>query len=1100
MRDPHAQTTWPATASPRRHSRGRARLTLCVIAVLTATLGAHAQDVSPAPILQWFEGTYETQIDRAPDLFMAGYGTVWAPPPGRADLSDFSVGYDVYDRFDLGAWDRKTLYGTQTGFQRFAELLHRQGGQMHVDAIINHNGFSDASTPGFLEAGGYPGFLLQNPDGGNDPFGVPNTDGDFNSAFDFGTIRERLAGLIDIDHATNWQFIRHPVDPGDPNNLPAGWTPDGAGRLANVPDPNNRRFYPDRDGPAIFVFDPVTGEQNIPIYSFNVDDPMAGDPVAENATGLLMRYMQWMVQVNGVDGFRIDAAKHVEGFTFDFLDRAVYRQNPRLNLDGSTNHVFSYSEVFDSDRGFLQTFVKKNIDPNDPGRVGANRDVLDFAQYFALRGNLTGNGAANDWNNVVNAGQDVFDDGLKNGSAGVMFVRSHDEFGPDMGNVAHAYMLLHPGNAVVYFNGKEHGEGRDFPKDGRGDALGGVFGDTVTDLVEIRNTHGRGNYIERWLEKENFAFEREGSMLVLLSNRNDGGFDSRTVNVNLPFGTPLIELTGNAKRWNDQVGGTDIPELIQVTDDGPNTQTKVNVRFLRNNGQDRGYLVYGLATPQSSNGLELTNVDSVLPGGTPEPNGFSNGTTRLTDLHVIKDDQFTLRLDTLPANLLGFFRDRDADGDNALFKIDGGLDANGNGQVDFVTPGGVTYGFEQFTTTHQPGFFDPDGNGRYEQLIDTTILDEGVYFITARAFRHRDDGGPAVFSDFKKVIYVDRLPPISAIGEARQVNDPGFGDHDFLVDSLDFTADSMHVFLNLPAAMDQQTVLDMALDGQGAAERVDVARFKKFFGGVGEGNNVLTVVTFEPTGTSNVQRFTGQYLPGGRGAGFGDLNFDGARSVEDVAGTSFGFEAVLYSQDTAFNPAADINGDGRVGWADLIGLENELIVGGASQAALDEYDAMLLRRGNVNQQFGTDSFDIDAAFDRFGTDDWFADIDSSGTVDQTDVGLLVGTILGTHFGDANLDRRVDEFDLSILADNWQAADTRWGLADFTGDEVTDEDDLIVLAENWFAHDPGAAPISAEQLLASFGVDIPEPGTLAAFAMVFVLVTRRRTHRLRCAHA
>ena len=31
-----------------------------------------AVDVSPAPFLQWFEASYETMIDRAPDLFQAG--------------------------------------------------------------------------------------------------------------------------------------------------------------------------------------------------------------------------------------------------------------------------------------------------------------------------------------------------------------------------------------------------------------------------------------------------------------------------------------------------------------------------------------------------------------------------------------------------------------------------------------------------------------------------------------------------------------------------------------------------------------------------------------------------------------------------------------------------------------------------------------------------------------------------------------------------------------------------------------------------------------------------------------------------------------------
>ncbi|MEE2844565.1 MAG: hypothetical protein VX761_08675, partial [Planctomycetota bacterium] len=49
-------------------------------------------DASAPAILQWFEADYDVIEDRMPDLFSAGYGSVWLPPPGRADMSDFSVG------------------------------------------------------------------------------------------------------------------------------------------------------------------------------------------------------------------------------------------------------------------------------------------------------------------------------------------------------------------------------------------------------------------------------------------------------------------------------------------------------------------------------------------------------------------------------------------------------------------------------------------------------------------------------------------------------------------------------------------------------------------------------------------------------------------------------------------------------------------------------------------------------------------------------------------------------------------------------------------------------------------------------------------------
>jgi len=916
-------------------------LLAATLAVGLTSAAPHAA-ADPAPILQWFDSTYATQEKRTADLFMAGYGAVWMPPTGRADSGNFSVGYDVYDRFDLGSPGNPTLYGTETGLKQTISTFHRAGLAAHADIILNHNGFSDASTDGFLEAGGYPGFLLQNPDGGNDPFGVPGTDGDFNSSFDYGDLRGRLAGLIDIDHAQNWQFIRQPVDPNDPRNLPAGTT-EQWGRLANVADPDNARFYPDLDGPYISVFDPSTGESDLRIYQFNTDDPMAGDAVEENATGLLMRYAQWMTQVVGFDGYRIDAAKHFEGFTLDFFDRAVYRANPRTLLDGSTQHVFSYSEVFDGNVGYLNSFVRKDINDADPGRVGGNRDALDFAQQFALKGNLSNAGIGNDWRNVAYAGMDWADDNTINGSAGVTFVVSHDDGPPDMGNVAHAYLLMRPGNTVFYYNAKEHGDGRDFPKDGRGDALGN-YGDAVTELVGIRNTHGRGDYIERWIDENVLVYERSGNALVVLNNRNDAGYDTRRVDVNLPWGTPLVELTGNAAAHSD------IPELLVVDDDTFQGPTKATVRSLRNDGQDKGYVIYGLATPESQNGLEISNVDFVLAPDSTTPDAGetanqANARARLTPISVVSSDSFTATLATQAVTLNGTvldgngnvvnasIRDRDADGDNALLRVNGGLDVNGSGGVDFVTPGSVAYGFEQFALS-QSGYADADGNGLYQQTIDATQLAEGMNFLTARAFRHRADGGPAVFSDFKRVVYVDRLDPESEVDSFYAIEDGINENRRIVARSTDLTADNIHVLLGVGAAVTDDTILGM-LDGSTQGNRIDRDLWTRDFTGLRHGNHAVTLVTFEITGNVNVQRFGGQFVSTIFGAGLGDLTFDGQFTVADVDA----FADLWATDNLAFNPAADLDGDGWITSADVDLLGDRLLAIGADGQTLSAYES-----------------------------------------------------------------------------------------------------------------------------------------------------------------
>ena len=183
----------------------------------------------------------------------------------------------------------------------------------------------------------------------------------------------------------------------------------------------------------------------------------------------------------------------------------------------------------------------------------------------------------------------------------------------------------------------------------------------------------------------------------------------------------------------------------------------INVRFPRNtaaggNKHNSGYLVYGLATPQAPKGIELSPIDRVEP---PEmPTAATNGTALLAEIPVIKAASFTVRIKLEQIRLLGSIRDADADGDNALLRVDGGVDVNGNGKVDFRDPRGVTYGFETFTDKRSP--LTGGGNGEFVQTLDATKLSTGLHFLEVRAFRRRTDGGPAIYGTFKKVFRVER--------------------------------------------------------------------------------------------------------------------------------------------------------------------------------------------------------------------------------------------------------------------------------------------------------------------------------------------------------
>lgn len=1049
---------------------------------------SRAEDSSPAPILQYFESTYATLEARMSDVFRAGYGMVYTPPPGRADSGGQSVGYDQKDRFDLGGPNNPTLYGTEAGIKAAVSAAHTAGLDFGIDLVWNHNGYGGTGTAtqnnAFWASGGYPGFVgpLQttNPNApGYNTRGYNSADGDFHSAYASGDLDGRLAGLIDIDHTTNFQFIRNPVNAADPRNIPSGTS-------ANIANAANARFYTDTTGAAgvKYLFDPKTGESNIPVYNFNLANPSAGVAVPENALGYLMRNTQWLVQVIGVDAFRLDATKHMEPLVLNYYDRAVYRASQRTLLDGSQKQVFGWGEAYDGDSNYLKTLVRKDINPNDPGRIGGNRDTLDFPLFFAMRGNLTTNGLVNDWRNIAGSSLDLADDGAMNGSIGVKFAASHDDGQVGLSNTAYAYTLMLPGNAIVYDNAKQFGTGRDFPKTGRADALGGAYGDQITKLVNVRNVYAQGNFIPRFLTKESYAFERNRQSLTLLSNRSDNVYDNQTLQTSFAAGQYLVELTGNAAKYG-------APQVLQINAGGT-----ANVSFLPNNGGDHGYLVYGLQAPQGS--LSLGGISKTIAGnpnptltGTADQQAYTNATTRLSDLRVITGNTFSATLNTNAVSLLGSIRDRDADGDNAMLKLDGGLDLNGSGAVDFITPGGVAYGFENFTGTKITGYSAANGNGTYAQTINTAGLSEGYHYLTVRAFRRRTDGGPAVYSDFKETLYVDRAKPVSAVKSFVPFGTSP-GDNDIWVKSTDQTATGMRVFMNLPANLTDAQILAMVDNNQGnSADQIDRDIFKTGFFGMPNGNNVFTVVTTEITGNRNVQRFTGQRPANSRGAGIGDLDQNGSVTANDITGTNYGFERYLYLRNTEFNPSGDVNGDGLIDNRDLFALDAALPI--TATAAKTAANQVLLRRGNINGQFGTDAWDIDTEFQRIGKtgDNWFEDLNVDGVVTKADVDTLVQQIFKTTYGDSDLNGKVDFSDFLTIQNNFGKTGG-WAAGDFDGNGVVNFTDFLQLQNNFgFGTFITASQTAA---LTAFAASVPEPASVG-LVILGIAALKRRSRRI-----
>ena len=246
-------------------------------------------------LLQLFNVSWAELIQKMPEIAEAGYTSLWLPPPTKGG-SGYSVGYDLFDPFDLGDKDQRgtvsTLYGTKAELLRVVETAHRFGLRVYFDNIVNHRAFDvpgyDANTPTNLYPGMAPGdFHLQTIPGGF--YRNWNNIANFN---DVWQVQNRpLSGLIDIAHETpnaNFgltegsiltskpYFIRHPFNP---------------------------EYYPDTRLPALAGgWHPFNGTNGV--------------PVAEDVGSYLMRAVMYLLSETKCDGFRLDAVKHVPAYFF----------------------------------------------------------------------------------------------------------------------------------------------------------------------------------------------------------------------------------------------------------------------------------------------------------------------------------------------------------------------------------------------------------------------------------------------------------------------------------------------------------------------------------------------------------------------------------------------------------------------------------------------------------------------------------------------------------------------------------------------------------------------------------------------------------------
>lgn len=80
----------------------------------------------------------------------ARFNRVWMNPPQKGRSGKYSVGYDVFDPYDLGSYDQKgtvpTRYGTEAQLKACYQAFAQKGIDCVVDTVLNHMNNSEVSN------------------------------------------------------------------------------------------------------------------------------------------------------------------------------------------------------------------------------------------------------------------------------------------------------------------------------------------------------------------------------------------------------------------------------------------------------------------------------------------------------------------------------------------------------------------------------------------------------------------------------------------------------------------------------------------------------------------------------------------------------------------------------------------------------------------------------------------------------------------------------------------------------------------------------------------------------------------------------------------
>ena len=416
----------------------------------------------------------------ASELAQAGFTALWLPSPCKAREGYSDVGYGIYDLWDLGEFDQKgsvrTKYGTRVELEGAIAAARAAGLRVYLDVVLNHKAGADTTEA-----------VTATPvsqDNRNIEIGPPR-EIDAWTSFTF-------PGRGNIHSDFQWRWSHFDAVDYDQRS--------GA-----------REIFRLRDKVFQTPVDPERGNFD---YLMFADLDMGHSEVRAE----LNRWGEWIVRALNVDGFRLDAVKHIRfSFFNEWLD-AVRGAFPDREL-------FAVGEYFSGNLATLEWFIEQ---------TGQRLSLFDFPLYFNLRA-ASENGGAFDLRNLLNGTLTA-----RYPTLAVTFIDNHDTYRERtiqdwFKPLAYALILLREGGRPCVFYPDYYGApGRPSHRQ------------LLDQLLQARRDHAYGPQIDYFDHPDVVGWTRSGdadhprALAVVLS---DGPGGSKRMNVNRPNRT-FVDATG----------------------------------------------------------------------------------------------------------------------------------------------------------------------------------------------------------------------------------------------------------------------------------------------------------------------------------------------------------------------------------------------------------------------------------------------------------------------------------------------------------------------------------------------------------------------------